>query len=295
MAVAKKAATSRKVKRPSNPRQSTRAKTGSAAAQKYSRKLSDLEETAGKAILIHGPTGSGKTTLAIHKAPRPILVLNADNGLDSIIGTSRSDDIEVWEPKVGDIDWEIVDEFRNYVVSGDWQLPFKTIVADNVTAIQKPVIVEAIQIEIGRLDPEKAAMRDPDIPTQGGWGKIYRMLDKWIRDVKSVKRLGVHVVFTAGTSEWMDEEAGYSKMMPDIEGKERNQIATHMDAVGWLDSDEEGRSLHLAPSGAFITKVRLPIASHGQEPDEIKNPDFRKMISAINGIKPKPTRKRQKK
>lgn len=301
MPVTKKAATSRKVKRPTKPRASARSQTGNAAARKYSKKLSDLEETTGKAILIHGPTGSGKTTLAIHKAPRPILILNADDGLDSIIGTSRSDDIEIWEPKDGgDIDWEIVDEFRNYVVSGDWQLPFKTIVADNVTAIQKPVISEAIRIEIARLDPEKQALRDPDIPSQSGWGKIYRMLDKWIRDVKSAKRMGVHVVFTAGTSEWMDEEAGYSKMMPDIEGKERNQIATHMDAVGWLDSDEEGRSLHLAPSGAFITKVRLPIASHGNEPDEIKNPDFKKMLRAIKGeskkgSKPTTNRKRQKK
>lgn len=299
MPATRKAAASRKVTRPKKPVKSSRLKTSSKAASKYSKRLSDLEESTGKAILIHGPSGAGKTTLAIHKAPRPILILNADYGLDSVIGTSRSEEIEVWEMESGgDINWEIIDEFRNYVVSGDWQMPFKTIVPDNLTVIQKPVIAYAISEELRRLDEEKRATRDPDIPSQSAWGKTYRVFDKWVRDVKSAKRLGVNVVFTAGTSEWMDDEAGYSRMMPDIEGRLRNQIAMHMDAVGWLENDDEGRRLHLAPSGAFITKVRLPIASHGKEPDEILNPDFNKMIRAIKGESKKgskPTsRKRQK-
>ena len=277
------AKTSRPVKRPKKPRTSNKAKAGNAAASSRLQSMSDHKASAGKAVLIHGPTGSGKTTLAIHKAPRPILVLDADGGLDSVDGTTDEDQIDLWGGD-DEIDWASLDEFRDFIMSGDWN--YKTIVADNLTAIQKPIIRYAIDQSMARLNEEKRALRDPDVPSQQDWGKIYRMMDRWIVDIKSVaKRKKVHIVFTAGTREWLDEDAGYSKMMPNLEGQERNQIATHMDAVGWLEADEDGRRLHLAPSGAFITKLRLPVANHGQVPDEIEDPDFKKMISAMQGKK----------
>ncbi len=87
-------------------------------------------------------------------------------------------------------------------------------------------------------------------------------------------------MMTSGTSEWMDTAEGYTRMMPDIEGKERNQISTHFDAVMWLEADDDGRRLYVAPSGAFITKVRLPVSRHDQVPDVIEDPDFNSMIAA---------------
>lgn len=282
------ARTSTPVKRSKKPPASSAKKRGTTASSKRTSTLADRKASVGKAILIHGPTGAGKTTLAIHKAPRPVLVLDADQGIDSIIGTTNPEEIILWEGS----DWESLDEFRDYVKSGDWD--FKTIVVDNVTVAQKPVIRYAIEQAMAKLDDAGKAKRDPDIPSQQDWGKIYRVLDKWIVDIKSVaKQKGVNVIFTAGTAEWLDADAGYTKLMPDIEGKERNQIATHMDAVGWLEHDEDGRRLHLAPSGAFITKVRLPIDQHGQVPDEIEDPDFTKMISAVQGKKPKASRRKK--
>ena len=289
------AKTSRKIKRPTKPRQSARAKSGNAARNKHTKSLSDLNVAAGKVILIHGDTGAGKTVLAIHKAPRPILVLDCDTGLDSVFGTDDSDNITIWGPADdgAELTWEDMDEFRNYLIAGEWEEDYELIVVDNLTAGQKPVITSSIDEAIQRLDADKRAQRDPDIPSQQDWGKIYRRLDKWVRDVKSVKRKGVHVVFTAGTREWLDEEAGYTKMMPNLEGQERNQIATHMDAVGWLESDEDGRRLHLAPSGAYITKLRLPVAQFGNIPSAIEDPDFNKMLEAVIGLKRKePARKK---
>ncbi len=280
------ARTSKEVKRPSNPTPSAGKKMARASSGHLST-LAEYEVLSGKAILIHGETGAGKTVLAIHKAPRPLLVLDVDTGLDSVYGTDKDDRIHVWKPGDGrtDMNWEDMDNFRHYVKSGDWEMPYKTIVADNLTAGQKPVIVEAIQQSMARItDDVKRAQRDPDVPSQQDWGKVYRMLDQWVRDVKSAKRRGVHVIFTLGTREWLDEEAGFTKFMPNLEGQERQQIATHMDAVGYLESDEDGRRLILAPQGSIITKVRLPVAQHKNVPDAIENPDFKKMIRAVAGL-----------
>lgn len=280
------ARTSREVKRPSKPKASARSKSGNSAAKRALRTLDDYQVTSGRCILIHGHTGAGKTVLAIHKAPRPLLVLDCDTGLDSIFGTGTPSKVHIWGPQEADIEmtWEDMDQFRNYVVAGDWELPYKTIVVDNVTAGQKPVIVEAIDQALSRMSDDKRATRDPDIPSQQDWGKIYRMLDKWIRDIKSAKRRGVNVVFTCGTREWLDEVEGYTRLMPNLEGQERNQIATHMDAVGYLEADEDGRRLALGPNGATITKVRLPVTMHGKVPDVIENPDFTKLIRAVEVI-----------
>lgn len=278
---------SRSVKRPTNPKQSNRSRSANQAAEESLQSFEDYVATTGRAVLVHGPSGSGKTVLAINEAPRPTLVLDCDNGLDSVIGTKRMKDIILWKPRDGrtEYDWEDLDRFRNYVKAGDWQHDYECIVVDNVTAAQKPVVRSVIDDMLDRAreksgnDDEETSI-DPDNPSRQGWGKIYRRLDKWITDIRDAKRRGAHVIFTAGTSEWLDSTEGYSRLMPDIEGKERNQIASHFDAVMWLESDEEGRRLYVAPQGAFITKVRLPIDRHGDVPDTIEDPNFDAMISA---------------
>jgi hypothetical protein len=281
------ARTQRAVQRPANPPQSNRTKRGNAGAVQL-QTLAERQLTTGRSVLIHGPTGVGKTVLAIHKAPRPTLVLDCDNGLDSVFGTDLDDQVFIWPPSNGsEYTWDDMSAFRDYVKAGDWQHQYKAIIVDNVTAGQKPVIREAIHELTSRarskanVDDDDETSIDPDVPSRQGWGKIYRMFDQWIRDVRDAKRRGAHVIFTSGTSEWMDELEGYSRLMPDVEGKERNQIATHVDAVGWLEHDEDVRRLILAPSGAFVTKVRLPVAKHGSMPDEIIDPDFGKMIEAV--------------
>jgi hypothetical protein len=107
------------------------------------------------------------------------------------------------------------------------------------------------------------------------------MMDEWIRNIRDVKRRGVHIIFTSGTREWLDTDAGIQRIMPDIEGRERNQITTHMDAVGWLEIEDDERYLHLAPTGAVIVKLRLPVSRHGNIPESIKNPDFISMMKIV--------------
>lgn len=276
------ARTSREVKRPTQPKPSNRKKSGEVAAKGSISTLADRAVTRGRAVLVHGEQSAGKTVLAIQKAPKPILVLDCDNGLDSVVGIDLDDQVDIWEPLNGiEYTWEDLDNFRNYVKAGEWQKDYKVIVVDNVTAAQKPIIRGAMNEVLGRLDPEKRATRDEDVPSQSDWGKIYRMMDEWVRNIRDVKRRGVHVVFTAGTREWMDTDAEIQRLMPDIEGRERNQITTHMDAVGWLEIDDGERLLHLAPTGAVIVKLRLPVSRHGEIPESIKDPDFVKMMEIV--------------
>ena len=277
---------SRKVRRPTKPPASERKAKGDDAAKRHLSTLAEHEVSSGRAVLIHGETNAGKTVLAIHKAPRPLIVIDCDTGLDSVFGTRLDDKVHIWGPSEGEpeMTWEVMEDFRDYLVAGDWLLQYKVIVVDNATAGQKPVIRWAIDTAIARASEDKRHLIDPDIPSQQSWGKIYRAYDQWIRGIRNLKRRGVHVIFTAGTREWMDENAGFTKLMPDLEGKVRNQIATHMDAVGFLESDEDGRRLSLAPAGATITKVRLPVARHKNVPDTIESPTFPKMMSAVAGL-----------
>lgn len=268
--------------RPEQKLASARAVSGDAAAGAQLSTLKERAATRGRAVLIHGEQSAGKTVCAIQKAPRPILVLDCDNGLDSVIGVDLDDQIDIWEPADGiEYTWADLDNFRNYVRAGKWRKPYETIVVDNVTAAQKPIIRGAMEEVIARLDEDRQASRDMDVPSQQDWGKIYRMMDEWIRNLRDVKRRGVHIIFTAGTREWMDTDAGVQRIMPDIEGRERNQITTHMDAVGWLEIDNGVRYLHLAPTGAVITKIRLPVNRHHEVPESIEDPDFIKMMKVV--------------
>lgn len=291
--MATKARTSRKVSRPSSPPKSNRAKSGEEAAKSRLTTLADRAATSGRAVLVHGPTGSGKTVLAIHKAPRPTLVLDADNGLDSVEGTIDMDQVHIWNPGEGraDFNFEDMDEFRNYVKAGDWEMDYKAIIVDNATAAQKPfirdVIDEMMEAAASKANDDDSARIDPDNPSRQGWGKVYRKYDKWVTDIRDAKRRGAHVIFTAGTSEWLDTTEGYNRLMPDIEGKERNQIATHFDAVMWLEADEDGRRLQVAPQGAFITKVRASVGNWDKIPEVIEDPDFNSMIDAVKLVEDK--------
>lgn len=244
-----------------------------------------MSESQGKAILIHGETGVGKTVLSIKKAPRPLLALDADNGLDSVIGVEGDDQVYVWRPPAGEseLSWDDIDSFRNYVKAGEWDAQFKIIVADNLTALQKPIITHVIGEARARInDPKQLELRSEHTPTKQDWGEIYRIMDKWIRDVRDGgKRRGAHVIFTAGTRDWLDENAGYTKLFPNIEGAERSQIASHMDIVGYLEQEDGVRRLQLAPSGAIIAKVRLPADRHDRVPDEIIDPDFQKLMAEV--------------
>jgi hypothetical protein len=187
-------------------------------------------------------------------------------------------------------------------------MPYKVIVVDNITAGQKPVIRSVQQERIERKAKGSSSDDDSgdvslDQVTRPDWGNVYRRYDKWITDIKSAKLRGVDVVFTAGTREWFDANAGWDKLMPNLEGAERDQIASHMDAVLWLESDEDGRRLHLAPSGAFITKVRVPVSQHDRVPDVIEKPTYKTMMAAVKEMeedeaakpKRKTTTKRSKK
>lgn len=287
--------TSRQPQRPEKPQASNRNKSGNAAAKVSLSTLADRTATRGRAVLVHGEQSAGKTVLAIKEAPKPVLVLDCDNGLDSVLGIDLDDQVVIWEPANGmEYTWQDLDNFRNYVRSGDWEHDYQVIVVDNLTAAQKPIIRAAMDEVIGRItDPEKAAQRDHDVPSQSDWGKIYRMMDEWIRNIRDAKRRGVHVVFTAGTKEWLDTDSEVQRLMPDIEGRERNQVTTHMDAVGWLEIDDGERFLHLAPQGAVITKLRLPASRHGNVPDSIKDPDFVKMMKVVQIVGEEATPKKK--
>ena len=295
------AKTSRKVERPKKPRASARKTSGNKAAGRRLSTFDNYEASSGSALLLHSHTGAGKTVLVVKESPRPMLIIDLDFGMDSVIGAKRSELIHRWTPAPGDPwTWEVMDEFRNYVLDGDWEMPYKVIVVDNITVGQKPVIRSVQNERIERKAKGSSSNDDDDggnisldQVTKPDWGNVYRRYDRWITDIRSAKSRGVDVIFTAGTREWFDANAGYDKLMPNLEGAERDQIATHMDAVLFLENDDDGRRLHLAPSGAFITKVRVPIAQHDQIPDVIEKPTYKTMMAAVRRIEEDKTAKRK--
>ena len=78
----------------------------------------------------------------------------------------------------------------------------------------------------------------------------------------------------------MDVDAGCERLQPNLEGSERNQIGTHMDAVGYLEVENGDRTLYLAPTGSTVTKLRTPYSMRNRGTDQIENPDFDQLMAA---------------
>ena len=163
--------------------------------------------------LIYGPTGAGKTTLAM-SAERPLL-LDFEDGENRAIG--RCDMVEVGR-------WEDVEN-----IPADQMRAYATLVPDTVGALLEHLFVYLLKGD-RKLGTRNGA------PTIQGWmalGAAYRL---WLARVAS---LGLDVVLLAHEKE--EQQGEDVKIRPDIVGQSRQLVYAKSHIMGLLCMDPENR------------------------------------------------------
>jgi len=181
-------------------------------------------------ILIHAGSKVGKSTLS-STAPKPILVLDAEGSWrfiplrqvhwDPVTGPPPTHDGS-WDACVVTVsNWDTVSQVYTWVAQ--YQTPFRTIVIDSITEIQRRC---------------KQALVGTDAMKIADWGVLLARMDQVIRgfrDLALESRLGVRcVVFIAETRQ---SQAG--KWVPYMQGQIAVSLPYWVDICGYLYADYE--------------------------------------------------------
>lgn len=169
-------------------------------------------------VLLYGESGVGKTVTA-SSFPKPILFLNADDGLASVRTEISEWPLETWE--------EVWDATKFLTLENH---PFKTIVVDSLNEIQHMVMKWVIETY-----PTVKRSFD-SLPSMADYGKAIADFDSWVR---ILKQLPCHIVFIAQV-EKRDMDTDLVK--PQLTGKNTaSNIARMMDIIGYIYVGDESK------------------------------------------------------
>ena len=197
--------------------------------------------SAYRTIVIFGPSGGGKTTLAA-TSPKPYFV-DSNDGL--LVLDQRPEFEHVRGNKFRGMKTldRVLEHFRGQR-KPDWSKLFQSCVWDHMDDIQSNILEE-----LGLKGAERDGRRDPDLLEQRDWGKMANQLRRYIR---AFKQVSVHKILICGERE--DYEG---RMRPALQGQLKEQLPYFCDEILYLDVLKNGsRRLYLDPTERFIAKSR---------------------------------------
>lgn len=245
----------------------------------------------GLALLVHGGPGTGKSTLA-SSAPGPRLLMDTEAGGEYIAGkvitwtdlgkipAGLDADTTVIVNIVGDQSLAIFQSLYQWLVSG--KHPFKSVIVDSVTALQKRVIDKLTPIGGG----------DPD------WMTIARVFERMIRELKDLKIHPVNpveaVIFICETEQKITDKV-QGPYQPALVGKMGHSIAHIPDVCGFttLVVDKDGnvsQNLQIVPFNNVIAKDRTSppgrVGLSSTFGHTLVNPNIPAMLQVLNQTQP---------
>jgi len=240
--------------------------------------MDELPDDYGR-WLIHGPQGSGKTTLAstIAKLGKTLFIdTTGEKGVRSFKGADWAKNIVVARPKSAtdfdDLFWALN--------KGDHD--FKCVVIDSLTGIQKMTMRFLLGHDETAVREIKQGASPADIRT---WGQsLDVMVDTatfWYGLADGDRKTPMHVVMTAQTKVIDDEIAMTSTRTPDVQKGALSIVLATPDYVLYTEEEENMEALgddtqpqtrHIVRFGGhpgYRTKSRVPTDLRGKLPSII--------------------------
>lgn len=229
--------------------------------------------------LIHGPQGSGKTTLSstIAALGKTLFIdLNGEKGVRSFRGASYAKNIDVVRPTsvtaMDDIYWEL--DKGNH--------PYVAVVIDSLTSVQKMTMRFLLGHSETAVREIKQGTAPADIRT---WGQsLDVMVDTatfWYGLADGNRPHPMHVIMTAQTKIVEDEIGSISTRTPDVQKGALSIVLASPDYILYTEEEENmdaisdeslPKTKHIVRFGGhpgYRTKARVPVDLRGKIPSVI--------------------------
>lgn len=218
--------------------------------------------------LIHSPAGHGKThllgTAQEDERTFPMAFLNWESGEATLSGL----DIDVFDIR-SSADFDLV--YKDLSRSDS---PYKSVGVDSITEAQIGMLLEILELDGARTDPDLLAQQD--------WGIILTRMRRTLR--RFVKMLPMHCFMTALSKDDVVARVGSVKA-PAVQGSFAHELPGLLDVVGYLaletdkESEETERILLLHDNPKFSVKARTPWNT--TVPSEITDPSVSNLLDAL--------------
>ena len=246
--------------------------------------IKDAPISTGLNILIYGPGGVGKTTLAATAGESQygskVLLVDIDTGVRSIATAPNVDHLNPFEDMAAQKQSDMFNYFKDlcgwlHSRTDDAVDDYRTVVLDTVSELQDQLMGDHL----------RRSRKDGKPPEWPDYNHIKNQMVYITRQLRllAAKR-GVNVVLTAHDTGDDPNGPNAHKTRPALSGATRRGVLASLDLVGWLSLDAKTgkRKLLLEARNNTDTKKREPADWPNPLPGEIEDPSLVSILQNIH-------------